>query len=230
MTGRRVEEMRRSARAVSLAAALSLFSCYPSRPSVAPLPPTVKSIEGYASFRLTREGKTAKSRLSVVFRVPDRGRVEIIDPLGRTASLLFLADDQAYLVLPGKGAYWRSDRDEVMSRLLGFALSPGTLTDLLTGRAERLADWDLETDSRGRVIRGRQGKLFFEIRQFFEPGPLPRLLVLSSEGAKGSLRILRMNFNQSLRADAFRLFFLEDEAYRSATWDEVERWLREESE
>jgi len=222
--------MRRSARAVSLAAALSLFSCYPSRPSVAPLPATVKSIEGYASLRLTREGKTAKSRLSFVFFVPDRGRVEVIDPLGRTASLLFLVDDQAYLVLPGKRAYWRSDRDEVMSRLLGFALSPADLTDILTGRADRLADWALEMDGRGRVNRGRQGALLFKIRQFFEPGPLPQLIVFSSEEAKGSLRILRLNFNQSLQADAFRLFFLEDEAYRSTTWDEVERWLRAESE
>jgi len=222
--------MRRSAGAISFLAALSLLSCYPSRPSVAPLPPSVKSIEGYASLRLTREGKTAKSRLSFVFLLPDRGRVEVIDPLGRTASILFLADDQAYLVLPGKRAYWRSGRDEVMSRLLGFALSPEDLTDILRGGADRLADWVLEKDGRGRVIRGRQADLLFEIRQFFEPGPLPQLLVLSREDAKGSLRILRLNFNQSLQADAFRLFFLDDGAYRPATWEEVERWLREEAE
>jgi outer membrane biogenesis lipoprotein LolB len=222
--------MRRSAGAVSFLAALSLLSCFPSRPSVAPLPPSVKSIEGYASFRLTREGKTAKSRISFVFLVPDRGRVEIIDPLGRTASLLFLVDDEAYLVFPGKRAYWRSGRDEVMSRLLGFALSPADLTDMLTGKADHLADWALEKDDRGRVIRGRLADLQFEIRQFFEPGSLPQLLVLSREDVRGSLRVLRLNFNQSLRADPFRLFFLEDGVYRSAAWEEVEQWLREEAE
>ncbi|MFZ2054097.1 MAG: lipoprotein insertase outer membrane protein LolB [Candidatus Aminicenantales bacterium] len=197
---------------------------------MAPLPPAVQSVEGYASLRLTSEGKTAKSRLSFVFHLPDKGRVEVIDPLGRTASLLFLADDQAYLVLPRKRAYWKSDREEVMSKLLGFALSPEDLTHILTGRADRLADWALEKDGRGRVVSGCLADLRFEIRQFFEPGPLPQLLVLSREETKGSLRILRLNFNQSLQADAFRLFFLDDEDYRLATWEEVERWLRDEAE
>jgi outer membrane biogenesis lipoprotein LolB len=222
--------MSRSAGAVSLVAALSLLSCFPSRPSVAPLPSSVNSVEGYASLRLTRDGKTAKSRLSFIFLVPDRGRVEVIDPLGRTASLLFLAGGQAFLVLPGKRAYWRSSRDEVMSRLLGFALSPEDLMHILTGRAARLAEWTLEKDGSGRVVRGRLADLHFEIRQFFEPGPLPQLLVVTQDEIRGSLRILRLNFNQSLQADAFRFFFLEDPAYRPASWEEVERWLREESD
>jgi hypothetical protein len=221
--------MKRNAGVVSFLAAVSLLSCFSSRPSVAPLPPAVKSVEGYASLRLVREGKTAKSRLSFIFLVSGRGRVEVIDPLGRTASLLFLADDQAYLVLPRKRAYWKSDRDEVMSRLLGFALSPEDLTDILTGRADHLADWALEKDARGRVVRGRLGDLQFEVRQFFEPGPLPQLLVLSRDGIRGSLRILRLGFNQSLQADAFRLFFLDDSAYRPAEWEEIERWLQEEA-
>ncbi len=222
--------MRRYGWAVSILTALSLLSCLPSRPSVAPLPATVKSVEGYASFRMTRDGKTAKSRLSFVFLVPDRGRVEVIDPLGRTASLLFLTDDQAYLVLPKKRAYWKSGRDEVMSRLLGFSLSPEDLTHLLTGQADRLADWALEKDDRGRVVRGRFSDLRFEIRQFFDVGPLPQLLVLSRDEIRGSIRILRLNFNQSLRADALRLFFLDDGSYRPASWEEVERWLGEEAE
>ncbi len=222
--------MRRYGWAVSILTALSFLSCLPSRPSVAPLPPTVKSVEGYASLRLTRDGKTAKSRLSFVFVLPDRGRVEVIDPLGRTASLLFLTDDQAYLVLPKKRAYWRSERDEVMARLMGFSLSPEDLTHILTGQADRLVDWALEKDELGRVVRGRFSDLRFEIRQFFEAGPLPQLLVISRNETRGSIRVLRLSFNQSLRADALRLFFLDDASYRSASWEEVERWLGEEAE
>jgi outer membrane biogenesis lipoprotein LolB len=222
--------MRKSGWTVSLLATLFLVSCFRSRPAVAPPPPTVQSVEGYASLRLTNEGKTAKSRLSFVFHVPDQGRFEVIDPLGRTASLLFLAGDQAYLVLPRKRAYWKSGRDEVMTKLLGFALSPEDLTHILTGRADRLADWALEKDGRGRVIRGRRTDLLFEIRQFFEPDPLPRLIVLSKDEARGSLRILRLNFNQTLQADVFGLFFLDDTSFRPATWEEVERWLGEEAE
>ncbi len=221
--------MRRTSRTLSLAAVLILASCFADRPSVAPLPPNVRSIEGYASLRLIREGKAAKSRMSFVFVIPDRGRVEVIDPLGRTVSILFLDGGQAYLVLPRKRAYWRAERDEAMTRLLGFSLSPEDMTHILTGRADRLAGWTLEKDGRGRVVRGGRSDLRFEIRLFFEPGPLPQLVVLSGNGTSGSLRVLRLDFNQALRPEAFRLFFLEEEGYRSAGWEEVERWLGEES-
>lgn len=221
--------MRRLVWTVSFLAAASLLSCIPKRPSVAPLPHVVQAMEGYASFRLSREGKAARSRLSFVFVLPDRGRVEIIDPLGRTASVLFLDGGQAYLVLPRRRAYWKAERDEVMTRLLGFALSPEEVTLILTGRIDRLEDWVLEKDGRGRIIRGGRAGLRFEVRLFFEPGPLPQLLVLSRNGTSGSLRVLRLSFNPPLRADPFRLFFLEDEAYKPATWEEVERWLGEES-
>jgi outer membrane biogenesis lipoprotein LolB len=187
----------------------------------------VESIEGFASFRLAREGGTSKSKLSFLFRLPDRGRVEVLDPLGRTASILFLDGEEAYLVLPGRRAYWKSGRDEVMSKLLGFALGLEDLTHILTGRADRLNGWSLEKDSQGRVVRGRCEDLRFEVRQFFERSPLPRLLVLSRAEDRGSLSVLRMNFNQPLKPKAFHHFFLDEGGYRPADWNEVEKWLRE---
>lgn len=222
--------MRRSAPALLFLSALGLLSCLPSRPAVAPLPPTVESVEGFATFRLAREGGTAKSKLSFLFRLPGQGRIEVLDPLGRTASLLFLDDEEAYLVLPARRAYWKSGRDEVMTKLLGFALGPEELTHLLTGRADRLNGWSLEKDSQGRVIRGRREDLWFEVRQFFEPSPLPRLLVLARAEDKGSLRILRLSFNQPLKAKAFHHFFLDEGGYRPADWNDVEKWLRETAE
>jgi outer membrane biogenesis lipoprotein LolB len=222
--------MRRSAPALLFLSALTLFSCLSSRPAVSPLPPTVESIEGFATFRLAREGGTVKSKLSFLFRLPGQGRIEVLDPLGRTASLLFLDDDVAYLVLPGRRAYWKSGCEEVMSKLLGFALGPEDLTHILTGRGDRLSGWTLEKDSQGRVVRGRREDLQFEVRQFFERSPLPRLLVLSRAEDKGSLRVLRMNFNQPLKAKAFHHFFLDEGGYRPADWNEVERWLRETAE
>lgn len=218
--------MKRSGPALLVLSALALFSCLPSRPAIAPLPPTVESIEGFATFRLAREGETAKSKLSFLFRLPRQGRIEVLDPLGRTASILFLDNDVAYLVFPGRRAYWKSSREEVMSRLLGFALGLEDLTHILTGRAEELSGWNLEKDSQGRVVRGQREDLNFEVRQFFEPGPLPWLLVLSRAGDRGSLRVLRMNFNQPLKEKAFDYFFLDGGGYRPADWDEVERWIR----
>ena len=222
--------MKRSGPALLLLAAVALFSCLPSRPAIAPLPPTVESIEGFATFRLAREGETAKSKLSFLFRLPGQGRIEVLDPFGRTASILFLDNDVAYLVLPGRRAYWKSGREEVMSRLLGFALGTEDLVQILTGRADRLSGWNLEKDSEGRVVRGQREDLSFEIRQFFEPGPLPWLLILSRAEDKGSLRVLRMNFNQPLKENAFHYFFLDDGGYRPADWTEVERWLKETGE
>jgi outer membrane biogenesis lipoprotein LolB len=222
--------LKRSGPALLLLSAAALISCLPSRPAVSPPPPTVESIEGFASIRLARDGETAKSKLSFVFRLPGQGRIEILDPLGRTASILFLDNEEAYLVLPGRHAYWKSGREEVMSKLLGFALEIEDLADILAGRAERLSGWSLEKDSRGRVVRGRREELSFEIRQFFEPGPLPWLLILSRAQDTGSLRVLRLNFNQPLKEKAFHYFFLEDGGYRSVDWAEVERWLRETGE
>lgn len=222
--------MRRSAPALLFLSALTLFSCLPFRPAVSPLPPTVESIEGFATFRMAREGGTVKSKLSFLFRLPGQGRIEVLDPLGRTASILFLDDDVAYLVLPGRRAYWKSGCEEVMSKLLGFALGLEDLIHILTGRGDRLSGWTLEKDSQGRVVRGRREDLQFEVRQFFERSPLPRLLVLSRAEDKGSLRVLRMNFNQPLKAKAFHHFFLDEGGYRPTDWNEVERWLRETAE
>jgi len=190
----------------------------------------VESIEGFATIRLARNGETAKSKLSFVFRLPGQGRIEVLDPLGRTASILFLDNDAAYLVLPGRHAYWKSGREEVMSKLLGFALEIKDLANILTGRADRLSGWNLEKDGKGRVVRGQREELSFEIRQFFEPGPLPWLLILSRAEDRGSLRVLQMKFNQPLKEKAFHYFFLEEGGYRPADWLEVERWLREKGE
>lgn len=218
--------MRRGAAALLLLSVLTLFSCLPSRPVVSPLPPVVESVEGFASFRLAREGETAKSKLSFLLRLPGQGRVEVIDPLGRSASILFVDGEEAYLVLPGRRAYWKSNRENVMSKLLGFSLAVEDLVHILTGRADRLSGWALEKDSRGRVFRGRCRDLSFEIRQFFEQSSLPLLLVLIRAEDRGSLRILRMSFNQPLKEKAFTYFFLDDKSFRPAEWSEVERWLR----
>jgi outer membrane biogenesis lipoprotein LolB len=204
------------------------ISCYPSRPSFTPLPPQLKSIEGYASLRLTREEGTVKSRFSFIFLLPGRGRIDIYDPLGRAVSSLFIEENAAVLVLPAKKIYWRAAREEVMSRFLGFALSPQEITSILSGKLEDLSGWDLAKDAQGKIVRGRRDALRFEVRQFFGTSRLPRLLALSSSGDRGSLKILRLNFNQPLKKDAFRPSFLEDKDYLAATWAEIEKWLRHE--
>lgn len=215
-----------AAAALSVAAALGLWSCYPGRPSFSPPPPQITSIEGYASLRLTRSETTAKSRFSFLFLIPDEGRIEVSDPLGRTISLLFLQKEEAFFVLPRKRLYWRSSREAVLSKLLGFTLSPAEMTEILSGKLEKMTAWDLEKDDRGRIVGGRRDEIVFKVRQFFEDSRLPQILSLSGPGEQGLLKILRLNFNQPLKEGAFELAFLEDPKYSAATWDEIEQWLK----
>jgi outer membrane biogenesis lipoprotein LolB len=209
-------------------AIVCLHSCHASRPIFTLLPPQVISVEGYASLRLTQEGGTVKSRFSFLFLPPSQGRIDIYDPLGREVSRLFLEESEAYLVLPSKKIYWQTTREEAMSKFLGFALSPQEITSILTGKLEELSGWDLEKDSGGKISRGRRNELEFEIRRFFAQSGLPQVIALSHSSDKGSLKILRLNFNQPLKKDAFRLSFLEDHEYSPATWVEIEKRLRHE--
>ncbi|MDH7513234.1 MAG: lipoprotein insertase outer membrane protein LolB [Clostridiales bacterium] len=204
-------------------------SCHPGPPRFSPLPPEVISIEGYASLRLTRGGETAKSRLSFIFVLPDRGRIEALDPLGRTISILLMDNEEAFLVLPSKKAYWRAGRDEALAKLLGFELSPKEITDILSGNADAMSGWELEQDGQGRTVRGERDSLRFDVKQFFGKSALPQLLALSRGGEKGSLRIIRLNFNQPLKDAVFERAFLWDEAYRPTTWAEMEKWLKDEN-
>jgi outer membrane biogenesis lipoprotein LolB len=215
-----------AAAVVSLAAVLGLGSCYPRRPSFSPPPPTITSIEGHASFRLTRSRTTAKSRFTFLFLLPDAGRIEVSDPLGRTVSLLFLQEQEAFFVLPRKRLYWRSSREAVLSKLLGFTLSPEEMTDILSGKLEKMAAWELKKDERGRVVGGRRDEIAFEVQRFFDGSRLPQTVSLSGPAEEGLIKILRLNFNQPLKKGAFDLAFLEDPRYSPATWEEIEQWLK----
>lgn len=217
-----------AAAAVLFPALIFLIACYPSRPSFSPLPPQVKSIEGYASLRLTREGGTVKSRFSFLFLLPGQGRIDVYDLLGRTVSSLFIEEDEAFFVLPSKKIYWGTTREEAMSKFLGFALSPQEMTAILSGKLEELGGWALERDGRARVVRGQRDELRFDVRQFFKDSRLPQLIALFHVGDRGSLRILRLKFNQPLKKDVFRLSFLEDEEFKPAAWVDIEKWLRHE--
>jgi hypothetical protein len=124
--------------------------------------------------------------------------------------------------------YWGAEREEAMAKFLGFSLNPQEMSSILTGRLEDLSGWDVEKDDRDRVIRGQRDELRFEVRQFFSDSRLPRLIALAHAGDSGRLRVLRLNFNQPPKKDAFRLAFLEDKDYTIATWAEIEKWLRHE--
>jgi outer membrane biogenesis lipoprotein LolB len=192
------------------------------------VPPEVKSVEGYASLNLTEEGTTAKSRFSFIFVLPAQGRIDVKDPLGRDVASLFIEEKESYFVLPGKKIYWGASREEVMAKFLGFALSPQEMASLLTGKLGDLDSWDVERDDQNRITHGWRNGLRFEVRQFFSDSRVPRLIAFVHAGASGSLKVLRLSFNQPPNTEAFRLAFLDEKDYSVATWTEIEKWLRHE--
>ncbi len=207
---------------------LSPGGCFRVRPLIGPVPPTVESLEGYASWRLTRDGSSSKSRFSFLLVLPDRGLIEISDPLNRTVARLVLEGATAYLVLPGKQVYWEAGRSEVMTRLLGFDINPEELSALLSGREAGLSGWRLEADEQGRVVGGRRDGLAFSVREFIESGRLPRTVSFSNGTDQGRLRIIQLRFNQPPREGALQPSFLDDKRYRSVGWSEIEKRLKNE--
>ncbi len=204
-----------------------VFSCSPSRPVISPPPPRVASIEGYASLKLTRRAETTRAKLSFLFLIPDQGRFEILDSLGRPAALLFLMKKEAFLVLPSQRAYWAGEGKEATERLLGFDLTLEEVAAILQGKWQQLTDWEKEMDERGRVVRARRDEMRMEVVEFFDDTNLPYRLRLSLEEEKGDFRILRLRFNQPLRASTFELLFLQED-YKRCTWEEIERLMNRE--
>ena len=175
-----------------------------------------------------RDGASARSRFTFLIVLPDRGVIEITDPLHRTVSRLVFDGKTAYLVLPGKRAYWQADRSEIMTKLLGLDISPAELAALLSGREQSLSGWSLEADDRGRIVGGHRSGLEFLVRDFFNGGRLPRTIDFSNGTDQGSLRVSRLQFNQPPREGALSLSFLDDDRYRAVGWTEIEAWLRDE--
>ncbi|MBM3298226.1 MAG: hypothetical protein FJY83_11600, partial [Candidatus Aminicenantes bacterium] len=160
--------------ALSAAAVVIVLAGLPSgcRPPAVRLQPPdeVRSLEGYASLRLSGEGNAAKARISFLVRPPDRARVEVIDALGRVVLSFVLNGPEALLVVPAERVYCEADSREVTARFLGFALSPEEMAAVLSGvwpgappGGGGPLGWRLERDARNRVRRGSRGGASFEV-------------------------------------------------------------------
>ena len=192
-----------------LAALAAVAACRPSRLEVVPVPPEVRSIEGYGSLKVLQTGGSVRSRFSFIIEAGRRGKVEILDALNRTAAEIFLLPDEAYFVLRADKIYWKAGPDEVIEKFLGVRLDLAEVTGLLCGR------WS----------GGREG-LRLEVRETFSGGRVPRRVEFESPASAGTLTLLAVTFNAPAPEGSFALDFLSTHAAR--TWDEVERILRRE--
>lgn len=107
--------------------------------SLTPPPVLVTSVSGYLSFRLEKDQGFVRGRAFFIL-IPGRGRIEVIDPVGRQAITAVWNGEEKWLVIPAERAYWegRGATEELMNTLLGFSLEPVELLGWLIGRSAGL--------------------------------------------------------------------------------------------
>lgn len=214
----------------SLCLSGALAACAPRPPALVPPAGRVEAVEGFGSVVFKGEA-VLKGRFAFLFRSPGQGRIEALDPLGRTAFILFLQEDRAAFALPWERVYAEDAPSALMTRILGFAILPDDMIGILCGAwadAGRTADpetgWTLDTDARGRIVGGTRDDVAFSVREFFPGGGVPRQIAVSGPAMTGRLKVLSLRFNPPERAGAFDTSFLR--GYSLRTWEGIEEILR----
>lgn len=214
--------------AASLLTALALAACAPRPPRLVPPAAGVDAVEGFGSASIAGAEASVKGKFGFVFRKAGFGRVEAVDPIGRTAFLVIFREGRAWFVLPGRKAYAEDGADVMMERFLGVGLEPREAVLLLSGAWEAGAPvepgpgeeaWRLDRDAEGRVVRGAHGELSFAVKSFFPGDGVPREIALLGAGASGRVKVLKIALDPAPRDEAFDVAFLS--RYAKKTWDEL---------
>jgi len=212
--------LRRAVGAILLAASLTACS---GRPLVL-VPPSgdVEAVEGFASASIIGADASVKGRFAFLFRRPGLGRVEAVDPIGRTVFLVHFRAGRAWFVLPSKKVYAEADAEVMMDRILGLVIRPDDTLSLLSGiwrEGGPEGDWSVERDPQGRVVRGERRGFSFAVREFFRGGAAPREIGLEGPETSGRVKVLKLAFNPEPRDEAFEVGFLG--RYTAKTWEEI---------
>jgi hypothetical protein len=204
---------------------IGLGACASRPPRLVPPPGVVEAVEGFGSATIAGADASVKGRFGFVFRRPGLGRIEAVDPIGRTVFLLFLREDRAWFVLPGRKVYAEDAADVMMRRVLGVVLRPDEVLRMLAGTWEAGAGedgangWRVERDEEGRVIRGASADVAFTVRAFFPGDAVPREIGLTGPDASGRIKVLKMGFNPPARPELFEVGFLG--TFKPRTWGEI---------
>lgn len=201
---------------------VALAACAGRIPVLVPPAGGVEAVEGFGSASVQGEDAAVKGKFAFLFRRPGFGRVEAVDPIGRTAFLMIFRADRAYFVVPGKKAYAEEAPEAMMKRFLGISLPPDEVLRLLSGTwtdGGAGSGWNVEQDESGRVWRGERNGFAFQVREFFSGGGVPRDIGLSGPATTGRIKVLKLGFNPPSREAAFDVTFLR--GYVLKTWPEI---------
>jgi len=80
--------------------------------------------------------------------VPGRGRLEILDPVGRLVLIALWSEQAEYLILPSERAYWSGfqGRSELMAELIDLPLDPVEILVWIVGQGKGLTPLAGELD------------------------------------------------------------------------------------
>jgi hypothetical protein len=219
------------------AAAIILFlaTCVSGPPLLSPPPARVETLDGFGSLSIHGSGGSLRGRFSFLLSLPDKGRIEVLDPLGRSRAVLIFRERRAYMLLPSRKAFWTGPEEELMENFLGLGLSARDLAGLLGGQwlaagapeGDEGGGWTFERDRDGRAAAGAKGAFRFKVEEFFGKTSVPRSVGIFRAGEPGRLRVLQIRFNRPPRGDAFGLSPLSGLSRR--TWAEMEELLRDEN-
>lgn len=226
---RRKVILRKFCSAGTVLALVFFAQCRPSQILLSPIPRHLEGLEGYASLRLTGEQGSIRSKFAFLFQLPDRGRIDVSDAMGRTLTQILLSERKAYFILSSRKAYWQGTEEEIFSKFLGFQLSLEEIVNMMsgsweTGRAskkEREPErWTLDRDEKGRIRSGRRGDLAFKVEEFIGSSAVTRTLAFVHPLQKGRMKILHIAFNTQIKEDVFSTDFLRN--YQQKTWEEMQ--------
>jgi outer membrane biogenesis lipoprotein LolB len=220
-SGRSGRGPRRTWAGAALLAAL-LTGCAGRIPILVPPPGGVEAVEGFASASITGAEASVKGRFAFLFRRPGLGRVEAVDPLGRTVFLVHFREGRAWFVVPSKKAYAEADAETMMERIIGVVIRPDEVLALLSGlwpEPGPEGGWTVSRDEQGRVAEGERDECGFTVRAFFRGGAAPRDVVLFGPGTTGRLKVLKLAFDPAARDAAFETGFLG--RFTAKSWEEI---------
>jgi hypothetical protein len=183
-------------------------------------------MEGHARVWLANPEASTRTKFSFLLALPDRGSIEVSNFLGQSLYRILITPDQAFLIIPSKKVYWKGKEIEIFDFLLGFRLSLREMISLISGdwspadppRPEAFS-WTLDRDEQGRIIGGQRQGLSFIVEEFVAETRFPRSVRFEHPGNSGRLRVLKMDFNRPLRADAFETKYLGN--FAEKTWEEI---------
>jgi len=197
-----------------------LAACVRRPPHLVPPAGHVEAVEGYGSASIAGADASVKGKFGFVFRRPGLGRIEAVDPIGRTAFLIVVRGERAWFALPGRKVYAEDAAAVMMERFLGVALLPDEAVRLISGIwGDGESGWSVEAGAGGHVDRGVCGEYSFTVLRYFPGDGVPREIALEGPGTSGRVKVLKLGFNPPPRDEVFAADFTR--VFALKTWEEI---------